>query len=144
MTRPFGKRSSAEAIPDMTRCRASAHARSGSPTMTNAGRLVSRTSASTSTRRDSRPTSACVMARASTHRRYGQTCDDLRAPCDQNVLEVLAGAASGPTVDVPAQAVLEHEAGTLEDLRIQLAAVVDDDQHGCAVSARHGGVGERG
>src|SRR5262249_17492204 len=57
-------------MPERTRCRASPHARSGKPTMTNAGSPVSRTSASTSTRRGSRPTSACVMARASTHRSY--------------------------------------------------------------------------
>src|SRR4051812_28210238 len=112
--------------------------------MTKAGRPCSLTSASTSTRRDSRPTRACVMARASTVRRYGRKCVGLRAPCDQNVLEVLARSAAGPTIDVTAQSMLQHEPGALEDVGVELAAVVDDDQHGRAVDARGGGVGERG
>src|SRR4051812_4847699 len=111
--------------------------------MTNAGSPCSLTSASTSTRRDSRPTSACVMARASTVRRYGRKCVGLRAPCDQNVLEVLARAAAGPTIDVTAQAMLQREPRALEDLGIELAAVVDDDQHRRAVDAGGRGVGER-
>src|SRR5713101_122357 len=56
-------------MPLLTRCRASLHARSGRPTITNAG-VPSLTCASTSTRRGSRPTRAWVTARASTPRRY--------------------------------------------------------------------------
>src|SRR4051812_21329637 len=112
--------------------------------MTNAGSPCSLTSASTSTRRDSRPTSACVMARASTVRRYGRKCVGLRAPCDQNVLEVLARAAAGPTIDVTAQAMLQYETRAVEDVGIELTAVVDDDQHGGAVGTGGRGVGECG
>src|SRR5579862_9282711 len=64
-------------MPLRTRVRASAHARSGRPTIANAGNPVSCTSASTSTRRGSRPTSACVTARASTQRRYAGNRDVL-------------------------------------------------------------------
>src|SRR5690242_14930065 len=119
-------------MPLRTRCRASAHARSGRPTITNAGR-PSRTWASTSTRRGSRPTSACVSARASMARRYVEMCDDFVPALsgnarDEHVFEVLAGAAAGATVHVPAQARLELEPGGVEDARIEIAPVVDDDQ----------------
>ena len=67
--RPGGKLSSAAEIPLRTRSRASWQARSARPTIAKPG-MPSRTCASTSTRRGSRPTSACVTARASTHRGY--------------------------------------------------------------------------
>src|SRR5690348_833195 len=53
-------------MPAFTRWRASAHARSGSPTITKTGVPMLLTWASTSTRRGSRPTRAWVTARAST------------------------------------------------------------------------------
>ncbi len=65
--RPSGNFSSAAEIPLRTRSRASWQARSASPTIAKPG-MPSRTCASTSTRRGSRPTSAWVTARASTRR----------------------------------------------------------------------------
>jgi hypothetical protein len=53
----------------------------------------------------------------------------LRAARDEHVLEVLAGAAPGAAVHVALVLLLELEAGTLEDLRIEVAAIVDDDHH---------------
>src|SRR5438067_5858199 len=47
---------------------------------------------------------------------------------DQDVFEVLARAAARAAVDVAAVTPVEPEAGTLEDLWIELAAVVDDDE----------------
>src|SRR4051812_30096031 len=135
-------------MPLRTRCRASAHARSGRPTMTKDGAPFL-TSASTSTRRGSRPTSACVTARASTSRRYVEMCDETvrassrhthtRPPggarlrvSDQHVLVVLAGPTPRPPIHVPPEPRLELEPGTLEDRRIEIAAVVHDDQQGRA------------
>ena len=69
-----GKLSSAAEIPERTRSRASWQARSARPTIAKPG-MPSRTCASTSTRRGSRPTSACVTARASTLRRYERNRD---------------------------------------------------------------------
>src|SRR5207248_10018343 len=65
-------------------------------------------------------------------------CDD-RAPKsvharDEDVLEELAGAQARAAVDVAAQPFLEVQPCALEDLRIQLAAVVYDDEHGRARS----------
>ena len=133
VTRPPGNSSSADMIPLRTRCRASAHARSGRPTITNAG-MPFVTSASTSTRRGSRPTSACVTARASTLRRYGGMRDGFLPASsakarDEHVFEVLAGATARAAVHVAAQARLELEARAVEDLGIEIAAVVDDDEH---------------
>ncbi len=71
VTRRRGNSSSADAIPLRTRSRASFSALSASPTIANAG-TPSWMCASTSTRRGSSPTSACVTARASTPRRYGK------------------------------------------------------------------------
>ena len=47
----------------------------------------------------------------------------------QHVFEELTGAAAGATIHVPAQTFFETEAGALEDLREQIAAVVDHDDH---------------
>src|SRR5207302_7052630 len=47
---------------------------------------------------------------------------------DEDVLEELARAAARAPVDVPSQAGLEREPGALQDRRIEIAAVVDDDQ----------------
>ena len=63
-----GHSSDAETTPLRTRCFASWHARSASPTIANPGTPGWRC-ASTSTRRGSSPTSAWVIARASTQRR---------------------------------------------------------------------------
>ena len=46
---------------------------------------------------------------------------------DDHVLEELSGATAGAAVDVAAVARLDREAGALEDLGIELAAVVDHD-----------------
>src|SRR5258708_24268529 len=67
-------------MPLLTRCRASAQARSGRPTITKAG-VPSLTCASTSTRRGSRPTRAWVTARASTLRRYAENCHESVRAC---------------------------------------------------------------
>src|SRR5689334_13164732 len=48
-------------------------------------------------------------------------------PSDEHVLEVLAGATTGATVHVPLVALLEHKARAVEDLRIQVAAIVHDE-----------------
>ena len=64
-----GHSSSAESIPLRTRCFASWHARSASPTIASPGRPFWRW-ASTSTLRASSPTRAWVTVRASTVRRY--------------------------------------------------------------------------
>ena len=48
---------------------------------------------------------------------------------DEHVLVVLAGAPAGAAVHVPAQPLVELEPGALEDLRVEVAAVVDDDEH---------------
>src|SRR5439155_24472601 len=119
-------------------CFASWHARSASPTMANPGKPFSRC-ASTSTRRVSRPTSACVMVRASTRSTLGaagsRVCDRVVPKLktarplagDDHVLEELAGPATGPPVDVPPVARLDLQACPFEDLRVELAAVVDHD-----------------
>src|SRR6478735_8480655 len=52
----------------------------------------------------------------------------LRSPGDQNVFEVLARPPAGAAVDVAAEPFLELKTGSREDLRIQVAAVVDDDE----------------
>src|SRR2546425_3593161 len=46
---------------------------------------------------------------------------------DQDVFEELAGPPAGAPVDVPAQALLEAQARPVEDLRVEVAAVADDD-----------------
>ena len=66
-TRPTGQLSSAETIPLRTRSFASWQARSARPTIVRVG-FPSARWASTSTRRGSRPTRACVVARPSTPR----------------------------------------------------------------------------
>src|SRR6476620_8103394 len=52
----------------------------------------------------------------------------LRSPGDQNVFEVLARPPAGAAVDVAAEPFLELKTGSREDLRIPVAAVVDDDE----------------
>src|SRR4029079_5914016 len=108
-------------IPLRTRCRASAHARSGRPTITNAG-MPFVTSASTSTRRASRPTSAWVTARASTLRRYAGKRDGLLEASsaktrDEHVFEVLARATAGAAVDMAAQTRVGAQARRGAELR---------------------------
>ena len=49
---------------------------------------------------------------------------------NEDVLEVLARPPARAPVDVPAEARLEVEPGAFEDLRIEVAPVVDDDEHG--------------
>jgi hypothetical protein len=71
-----------------------------------------------------------------TLRRKGVPVCDGRAPIprlarDQYVLVVLAGATARPTVHVPAQPILELQPGALEDLGIEVPAVVHDDHDGC-------------
>ena len=66
--RATGHSSSAESMPLRTRSLASWQARSASPTIVSPGRPLW-TLASTSTRRESSPTSACVTVRASIFRR---------------------------------------------------------------------------
>ena len=56
-------------------------------------------------------------------------CADLRAARDEDVLEVLACPAARAAVHVPLVTLLEHEARLLEDLRVKVATVVDDDHH---------------
>src|SRR5207245_13300 len=59
--------------------------------------------------------------------------------CDQDLLEVLARPSAGPPVDVAGVPPLEAEAGALEDLGIEIAAVVDDDADGSPRFERGGG-----
>src|SRR5437763_16936177 len=60
----------------------------------------------------------------------------LRPPPDQHLFEVLAGAAPGAPVDVATVAVVEAQARPLEDLGVEPAAVVDDNEDGCACAER--------
>ena len=62
---------------------------------------------------------------------------------DEDVLVVLARAPARSPVDVPAESLLELEAGALEDLGIQVAAVVHDDEHGRARRERGRRIRER-
>jgi hypothetical protein len=48
---------------------------------------------------------------------------------DEDVLEVLARPPAGAPVDVAAVTRLESKAGAREDVRVEVAPVVDDDQH---------------
>ena len=57
-----------------------------------------------------------------------------RLASDDHVLEELTGAAAGSPVDVPPVARLDLQARPLEDLRVEVAAVVDHD-HDAARSA---------
>ena len=144
MTRPRGNFSSADVMPALTRCRASSHARSGRPTITKAG-VPSLTCASTSTRRGSRPTRAWVTARASTLRRYAEKRHESSSELahDEHVFEVLAGATAGAAVHVAAQPLVEPQARALENRRIEIAAVVDDDRERRVRRERGGGVRKR-
>src|SRR5262249_45061455 len=60
----------------------------------------------------------------------------------QDVLEELARAPPGAPVDVPPAALLQLEAGALEDLLVQPARVVDDHHHRRARPQRRAGVAE--
>src|SRR5207248_6692842 len=62
---------------------------------------------------------------------------------DEDVLEVLARATARSPVDVAAAAFDEREPRALEDLRIQIAAVVDHDHDRRAARKRTGCVGQR-
>src|SRR5438105_6704249 len=55
---------------------------------------------------------------------------------DEDVLEELARAPAGTAVDVPAKPFLEIQAGARQDLRIEVAPVVHDDQHRRAAPQR--------
>ncbi len=46
---------------------------------------------------------------------------------DEDRLVVLAGSATRATVDMPLVTVDEPQPGTLEDLRVEIASIVDDD-----------------
>src|SRR6185436_20691204 len=48
---------------------------------------------------------------------------------DEDRLEVLARTAPRAAVDVPLEAVVQVQTGAPQDVRIQVAAVVDDDAH---------------
>src|SRR4029079_18701879 len=48
---------------------------------------------------------------------------------DEDILEVLPCPPAGAAVDVPAEPRLEPEARAREDLRVEIAPVVDDDEH---------------
>ena len=63
------------------------------------------------------------------------TRDPTRAR-DQHVLEELAGAPAGAAVHVAPEPRLQPQPGALEDLREEVAPVVDDDQHGRAAAQR--------
>src|SRR5206468_13111440 len=63
---------------------------------------------------------------------------------DQHVFEELAGAPPGAAVDVAPQALLEAEACTLEDLGIEVATVVYDDDERRLARKGLFGVQERG
>src|SRR5439155_2365574 len=56
----------------------------------------------------------------------------------------LARATPGPAVDVAAQPLLEPQARTLEDLRVEVAPVVDDDDDRTSRRERGGGRAQRG
>jgi len=47
----------------------------------------------------------------------------------EHVFEVLAAPTSGPAVHVAAVAAFEPQSGTLENPRIELTTIVDDDEH---------------
>src|SRR5436309_11254078 len=66
----------------------------------------------------------------STRRSYGRPHPGTSsgAAHDQDVFEVLPRAAAGAAVDVAAVTPVELEAGTLEDVGIEPATVVDDDE----------------
>jgi hypothetical protein len=63
----------------------------------------------------------------------------LRAARDQHVFEVLAGAAAGASVHVTTVGAVETETCALEDLRVEPATIVDDNEDGCARTERFGG-----
>src|SRR5579872_5761946 len=65
-------------------------------------------------------------------------------PGEQDVLEELPRPAARAAVDVAAEAAFQAESGLLEDLRVEVAAVVDDDQDGSAAAERLAGAGEDG
>src|SRR5262245_23526349 len=48
---------------------------------------------------------------------------------DQNRLEVLPRAPAGPAVHVALESIREPQTAAAEDLRIEVAAIVDDDEH---------------
>src|SRR5713226_6512139 len=64
--------------------------------------------------------------------------------CDKHVLEELAGSATGTAVHVAAEALLEPQARPAENLRGEVAAVVDDDQDRSAGPERVAGALEHG
>ena len=118
------------AMPLRTRCFASWQARSARPTIVKPGRRSS-TCASTSTRRASRPTSAWVSVRASTPPRAERTRSAVTL--DARAWRETSSKNSPARRPVRrftwrTEAVLEAEPGALEDLRVELAAVVDDDR----------------
>ena len=59
----------------------------------------------------------------------GEGLVDSTGARDQDVLEVLARPPACAPVDVAAQPSLELQVGSLEDLRIEIAPIVDDDEH---------------
>ena len=68
------------------------------------------------------------MTRAREHAPNGSSEGVTLDARDEHVLEELARAAARAPVHVPAEALVEPQAGALEDLRVEVAPVVDDDQ----------------
>src|SRR5579862_9965821 len=62
---------------------------------------------------------------------------------DEDVFVVLACAPARSSVHVSPEALLERETRPLQDVRIEVAPVVHDDEHGRARRERRGGVRER-
>ena len=58
---------------------------------------------------------------------------------DEDVLEVLARPPAGPPVDVACVPPFEAKSRPLEDLRVQIAAVIDHDAEGSARLDRDSG-----
>ena len=83
-------------------------------------RRVGSASALKTTRRRRRSSTATI-------RDHMVTCQPTQRRATSTVLEVLASPAAGAAVDVPLVALLEPEPRPLEDLRVEVAPVVDDD-----------------
>ena len=49
---------------------------------------------------------------------------------DEDIFEVFARPPAGAPVDVAAEPSIELESGAREDLRVEVAPIVDDDEHG--------------
>src|SRR5205814_6269244 len=56
-------------------------------------------------------------------------CGALPSTTDENVFEELTGAPARAPVYVPSDAVFEDQARVVENCRIEVVGIVDDDQH---------------